>query len=70
MENLVSNIDNRKIECGCGDPKCKIGLNMDTTETGDILLLTDKFGNEHVMHLSKRNVSDLQDYLIDVKRNM
>ena len=52
-----SYIDNRKIKCSCGSSGCKVGINFDSDP--DVMLLTDKFGNEHPMKLDKVNVREL-----------
>ena len=50
-------LDMRSIKCACGKENCKIGLSFDSDP--DIMRLTDKFGNEHAMHLNKINVTQL-----------
>lgn len=52
-----SYIDNRQIKCSCGSEDCKVGINFDSDP--DVMLLTDKFGNEHPMKLDKTNVGQL-----------
>lgn len=59
------NMDMRTIKCSCGDPDCKIGISFD--DHPSIMRLTDKYGNEHAMHLDNKNVkkliSDLKSYI-------
>lgn len=52
-----SNIDCRTIICACGEPNCKIGLSFDSEPS--IVMLTDKFGNDHAMHLNKKNAKQI-----------
>lgn len=54
-------IDNRTIVCGCGNKECKIGLSFDSEP--DIMRLTDKYGNEHGMHLNRENIKELIKHL-------
>lgn len=51
-----SNIDCRTIICGCGEKKCRIGISFDAP---NLMRFQDKYGNEHAMHLNKKNVKEL-----------
>lgn len=66
---LESYIDNRKIKCSCGKLDCKMGINFDSDPV--VMLLTDKYGNEHPMKLNKTNVKQLiktlREYQQDLK---
>lgn len=53
----ASHIDNRQIKCACGSPDCKRGLAFDSNPA--VMILTDKYGNEHSMRLDKSNVREL-----------
>lgn len=56
-----NSLDNRMVRCGCRKPDCKIGLNFDSSP--NVMLLTDKYGNEHAMHLTKENIKQIKDLL-------
>ena len=51
----ISFLDNRKIKCSCKSLDCKIGINFDE----NVMLLTDRYGNEHPMYMDKKNTKDL-----------
>ena len=65
MSELKSNIDNRKVKCSCGKEGCKVGLNFDE----NVMLLTNKFGNETAMQLDKQNIDEIIDYLKHIRNN-
>lgn len=50
-------VDCRSIKCSCGNPDCRIGVSFDSDP--NIMRLQDKYGNEHMMHLSKENAKQL-----------
>lgn len=52
-----SDIDVRTVICACGNKKCKIGVSFDSKP--NVMRLHDKYGNEHVMHLSIKNIKEL-----------
>jgi len=69
LKNTPTNIDNRKIKCGCNGRNCRIGLNFDqgSEPSQQYMLLTDKNGNEHNMHLNPENTKELITYLKSLK---
>ena len=60
-----SNIDGRQVKCSCGKDNCKIGLIFDSESK--IMMLTDKFGNEHAMYLNEKTISEIKQKLKDFK---
>jgi hypothetical protein len=62
---LPSSIDARKVKCSCGEQQCKVGLNFDD----NVMLLTNKFGNETVMQLNIENIDEIIEWLKQIRRN-
>lgn len=58
-------IDLRLIKCGCKTPECKVGISFESHP--HTMRLHDKYGNEHNMTLSMDNVTQLIDYLVDIR---
>lgn len=56
-------IDCRHVKCSCGESGCRIGVSFDSEP--DVMRLTDKFGNQHCMHLDKKTARLLIRHLKD-----
>lgn len=54
-------IDCRTIKCSCGKDNCRIGVSFDSDK--NMMRLQDKYGNEHTMHLNKKNAKQLIESL-------
>ena len=58
-------IDNRKVICACGNLECKIGINFDSEP--NVMLMTNKHGDDAVMYLNDENIDDLIEFLKQYK---
>jgi hypothetical protein len=69
LKNTPTNLDNRKVKCACGNAGCRIGLNFDqgSEPSQQYMLLTDKNGNEHNMHINPENKKELMGHLKQIK---
>jgi len=64
--DFESSIDARKVKCSCGKENCKVGLNFDE----NVMLLTNKFGNETAMQLDKQNIDEIILHLRQIKKQL
>lgn len=64
--NFPSVIDVRKVKCSCGKEICKVGLNFDE----NVMLLTNKLGNETAMQLDKENIDEIIGWLKQIKKEL
>jgi len=58
-------LDNRKVKCACGNPQCQIGVNFDSEP--NVMLMTNKHGDDAVMHLNDENIDELIEILKQYK---
>ena len=61
-------LDIRTVNCSCNSKLCKTGIRFDSEPP--VLIFQDKFCQDHIMKLSKKNITLLINELKSIKNNI